>query len=502
MIAIELTAAIDAAGTTQTFYVADDRLVTGAADTPAHTAFEPRLSDAGRLGRHAYSDGRTGGHTRLETGEIVIANADGALDGWLTWSFDGRAVTIRSGAAGDAYPSAWTTVLTGTAEGIEADETRIIMRLRDKSYRLDVPASASVYAGTNSLPSGLEGTAGDIKGQRKPVLYGQVYNIAPPSVNTSRLIYEVGVCNSVDSVYDRGAALTAGAAYTSQSDMETNAPAAGYYRAWPAGGYFRLGSTPAGQITADATAGATAADRSTAQVLEALALSAGIASGEISGADVSALDTANSAVIGLWLRDETVLAAMDLAAASIGAWFGFDAAGTLRMGRLEAPAGTPAATLYDYDILRLERRPPRDAEIPIWRLTLRHSRNHVAQQTDLAGAVAADRRARIAQEHLSETASDSAVKTQWLLAGEAEIEGRLTAAADAAAEAGRQLALLKVRRDVVDATVPLAAAEGLDMMDVVRVVYPRYGLASGKDFRIIGQRVELSKPAAVLTLWG
>jgi hypothetical protein len=502
MIAIELTAAIDASGTLATLYVADDRLVTGSADTPGHVAFEPRLMDAGSLGRHVYSDGRTGGQTKLETGEIVIANQDGALDAWLNYSFDGRAVAIRSGSAGTAYPSAWTTLLTGTADGIEASEDKIIIRLRDKSYRLDVPVSNATYAGTNSLPAGLEGTANDIKGQKKPIMLGKVYNIAPPQVNTSRLIYEVGVCNAVDAAYDRGLALTKGADYTSQSDMETNAPLAGNFRAWPAGGYFRLGSLATGMITADCTAGANAAARTTAQTLKALALAAGLTAGEISSADVTALDSANSAVIGLWLRDEDTLAALDLAAASIGAWYGFDGAGTLRMGRLEAPSGSPAATLNDYDVLAIERRPPRDASIPVWKLSLKHSRNHVAQPSDLAGAVTAARRELLAQDYLTETASDAAIKTQWLLASEAEVTGSLTAASDAATEASRQLALIKVRRDVFDVTVPLDAAVSLKLMDVVRVVYPRFGLTSGKDFRVIGIRIELAQQRIVLSLWG
>jgi len=502
MIAVELTAATDAAGTTSTFYVANDRLVTESADTPAKTAFLPRLVDPGYIGRHAYSDGRTGGATKLETGEIIIANQDGALDAWLAYSFDGRAVTIRSGTAGDAYPSAWTTVMTGTADGIKADEARIIINLRDKSWLFDKPASGTVYAGSNSLPAGLEGTAADIKGQKKPKIYGKVYNIAPPFVNTSRLIYESGVCNSVDAVYDQGLALTAGATYTDQSDMETNAPAAGAYRVWVAGGYFRLGSTPAGEITADATAGANAAARTTAQILKQLALDAGLFSGDISSADVTALDSANSAVIGLWLRDESTLEAMDQAAASIGAWYGFDTVGTLRLGRLAAPSGTPVATLYDYAIQSIERRPPKDAGTPIWRVTLAHSRNYLRQPSDLAGAVSAARRALLAQETLTETSADATIKTQWLLAGELNVAGQLAAAADAATEAARQLTLHKARRDIFDVAVPISAAAGVDMMDVVRVVYPRFALDAGKDFRVIGIRLELASARVILSLWG
>ena len=174
MITIEITAAIDAAGTTQTFYVADDRFITTGSDTPPHTAFEPCLIDPGSLGRSAYSDGTTGGRTKLETGEIVLANLDGSLDGWLDYGFSGRTVTLRSGLDSAAYPAGWTTVLTGTIESIEAANDKLVLRLRDKQYRLDVPVCPNTYAGTNSLPSGLEGTASDLKGQRKPKVFGVV----------------------------------------------------------------------------------------------------------------------------------------------------------------------------------------------------------------------------------------------------------------------------------------------------------------------------------------
>jgi len=503
VILIELTAAIDAAGTLQTFYVAAGRYVTAPGDTPAHTAFLDRLLDPGSLGRHAYADGRTGGATRLETGEIVIANADGALDGWINYSFDGRAVVIRSGEAG-AYPASFTTLLTGTAEGIEATFDKIVVRLRDKSWVFDKPVCGSTYAGNNSLPNGLEGAQQDVKGRRKPKTYGKVYNVSPPCVNTSRLIYEVGVCNAVDAGYDRGATLTKGADYTSQSDMETNVPAAGNFRAWPAGGYVRLGSQPAGQVTFDVTQGATAGNRTVAQILKQLALDAGIASGAINSADVTALDTANSAVVGIWVDDETsFLAAMDQVAASVGAWYGFDAGGTLRMGQLTAPSGTPALTLYDYDIGEaIERVPPKDIGIPAWRMTLGYARNFTVQASDLAGSVSAVRAAWLAEDFRREKAEDAAVKTQWLLAPEPESMGLLTAQADASTEVTRQLNLYKVRRDVYDVPLSIERAAGLDLMAVVRLVYARFNMGAGRDFRLIGLRFELAEARAVLSLWG
>jgi hypothetical protein len=505
MIAIELTAAIDNAGTTQTFYLSTDSFATSPSDTPANTAFLPVLIDPGSIGIHVYSDGRTGGATRLETGEIVIANADGQFDDWLNYSFDGRAVTIRSGTSG-SYPSAFPAVLVGTVESIEADWKRIVIRLRDKQYLFEKSALSTRYAGSNSLPNGLEGTASDIKGKVKPKAYGKVLNVAPPMVNSSRLIYEVGVCNSVDAIYDQGLALTAGSAYSNQADMETNAPSAGQYRVWAAGGYVRLGSTPAGLITMDVTQGASSANRTVAQILKQLALDAGLSSGEISSGDVTALDSASNAVVGIWLNDETTSqSAMDQVAASIGAWYGFDATGTLRIGQLTAPSGSAVVTLYDYDIGEaIERRPPKDNNIPVWRVTLNHSRIWTVQPSDLAGAVSAATRAYLAEEWRSVKDEDATVKTQWLLATEINADGLLTSSSDAATETTRRLTLYKARRDVFDVpvSIDILTANSLKLMDVVGLEIARFGMGSGKSFHLIGITLDLTRGQAILTLWG
>jgi len=506
MILVELTAAIDAAGTLQTFYVSTDRFVTAPTDTPANTAFEPSLTDPGSIGISAFGDGRTGGGTKLEVGEIVLANANGQYDAWINYGFDGRAVTIRTGTTG-AYPGAFSTILTGTVEAVEATRKQVVIRLRDKQFIFAVPVLTTKYAGTNSLPNGLEGTATDIKGQAKPRTLGKVFNIQPAFINTSKLTFQVsdGAVSDIVAVYDRGASITKGADYANSTLLQAAAPGAGTYITCFAEGLFRLGTSPAGEITVDVTQGANAAARTVAQILKQLALDAGVASGSISAADVTALDTANSAVVGLYVSgDTTFQQAMDQIAASVGAFYGFDGAGVLRMGRLAAPSGTAVTTLEDFHILNIERRVLRDVSIPIWSATVNHTRLGVAQPNDLAGAVTAATRAYLASEYRAEVATDAAIKTQFLLAPDMTVDTLLTSASDAATEAARLLALFKVRRDALDVTVrsDVVASNALKLMDVITVKSARFGLSAGKDFRVLGIRTELSKSRAVLTVWG
>lgn len=505
MILIELTAAVDVAGTLKTFYQADASFVTSPGDTPANIAFGTRVIDPGSIGLHAFSDGRTGGATKLETGEITLANVDGALDHWLNYSFEGRPVIIRAGSGG-AYPASFSTLLAGTVDGIDVTPTQLVIRLRDKQYLFDKPVRTALYGGTNVLPDGVDGREGDLKGKARPVAFGKVLNVSPPQVNTSRLVFEVGPCNSVDAVYSNGAALTAGAVYTSLANMMASSPAAGQFRAWPAGGYFRIGSFNAEQITADVTEGAAPADRTVAQILKRLAATAGVLSGDVSAGDVVALDALNPAVVGIWIDDDssTFTSAMDEIAGSIGAWYGFDQPGVLRMGRLSEPAGAPVLTIRDYDTLAVpERRPPRDAAGPAWSATVNHTKCWTVQTSGLAGSAAA-RAGFVGVESRSSNAVDASVKTQWLMSGKVEIDTLLTTAADGDAEAARLLVMHKVRRDLFDVpiSVDLLTKHPVRIADVVAVQMDRYGMSAGRLFRVIGFALNLAGNTATLYLWG
>ena len=507
MILIELTAAIDAAGTLRTFYQADASFVTSPADTPANIAFGTRVIDPGSIGLHAFSDGRTGGATKLETGEITLANVDGKLDHWLNYSFEGRPVIIRSGSGG-AYPASFNTLLAGTVDGIDVTPTQLVIRLRDKQYLFDMPARTALYGGTNVLPNGVDGVASDLKGKARPAPFGKVFNVSPPQVNTSQLVFEPGPCGSVDAVYSNGAPLqvTAGPNYTSLADMMANSPASGYYRAWPAGGYFRLGSYNAEQITADVTEGATSADRTVAQILKRLAVAAGVPVGDVSAADVAALDALNPAVVGIWIDDDnsTFASAMDEIASSIGAWYGFDQAGVLRMGRLSEPAGAPVLTIRDRDMLATpERRPPRDAAGPAWSATVNHTKCWTVQASGLAGSAAA-RAGFVGIERRSSNAADASVKTQWLMSGKVEADTLLTATADGDAEAARLLAMHKVRRDLFDVSisVDMLTKRPVRIADTVSVQTDRYGMTAGRLFLVIGFALNLAGNTATLYLWG
>lgn len=474
-------------------------------ETPANAWYEPRLIQPGLYRLDAWLPGWT--DSRSGYGEITLNNADSALDYLADYAVDGRQLRLLAGIDGAAY-SSFVVLLRGTALGFAWEKNRVSIRLRDRQAELDKALQSTRYAGTNSLPNGLEGTASDIKGQVKPWLFGQVFNISPPLVNTSRLIWQIhdGTLNSVDAVYDAGVALTAGAAYTSQSDMETNAPAAGQYRAWLAGGYIRLGSSPAGQITVDATQGASAAARYPGQAVNAIALKAGLTSGEISSGDVSALDSAAPYALGVWIGDETTAAsALDAVALSCGAWWTFDSTGALRFGQLTAPTGAAVLSLTSAEVIEIERIATGDAAgLPPKKILIGHARNYTPQADGLAGSVTAARRAWLKEAFRYATAESSAIAARFLLAPDVTLNTPIVNAADAQTEADRLNTLRATRRDTVRATVrlPLAQAAAVTLGQRVDVKTAKLGYAAGRAFRVIGLVRDLRIGKLELLLWG
>lgn len=486
--------------------------------------FDGRLLASPSVRRNAWGAGTTQGLVETGYGLVRLSNPDGGLDGLIDYGFDGRELRILIGAETDAY-SSFVTVLTGTMEQPTFTDTEVSIRIRDRLFELDKPVQATRYAGTNSGATGQEGLADDLKGRVKPRTYGRVLNITPPLVNSTQLIYQVndGAVQDVPAVYEGGLAIgTRGADYTSLSDMTTNAPAAGAYRVWPAGGMFRLGSSPTLPITADVDEGAAASNRTAAQILKRIVEGpGGIASGDVSAADVSALDTANSAPLGIHIAaDTSVREVLSAIATSVGAWCGFDRLGDFRMQRLTAPSGTPVATFRVLgrgavatattgDIVSLQRIPTDDdgRGVPAYRVNLRHRRNWTRQDSgQLATSVAQARRAFLAEEWRTAVSTDTAVQTKHLRSPELTFDSLIVAESDALTEAARRQVLYGVRRDRLRLRTILtpALAAVIDLGAVVSVEWPRYGYTSGRSMTVLGidTGVEPGADAVDLELWG
>lgn len=488
---IELDAYDPATQTVATHYYSDHGFVTEPADTPADQYFEPRGMEALSFERHLFDEGRIGGRSRPGAGTIQLANADGGLDFLEDLAVDGRRVRVLLG--GDAFAYAdFGVVFVGSAEQLVYDDEQLTVRLRDHQEALDKPVQAMLYAGTGGLEGGE-----DIEGLPKPLSLGWPKNVTPVWVDRPNLKLQVSsrAIEDVPQVYDRG-----------DGSMVKVAPppAPGQYSIDTTNGVITLGGSPAGLITADVKGdkgGGTWA-RSAADLVRMVATDFGGLSdpGDLDTASFDALDAANAAPVSLYLeREVTILEVLDLLVDAVGAWWGFDRAGKLRVGRLELPSGNPKKTFTEVEIIVIERLPTR---LPAWRRKLGYDRVWTVQgEDDLAGSVSDARRDRLGQSLRHAPWEDPAVKTRHLFAEETTAESALDDKADAEAEVIRRGALYGTARDTFEVTVktqPFA----LDLDDEVRLLYPRHGLNGGKDFRIIGLKEDSRVNQVAMTLWG
>jgi len=498
----------------RTLRFATQGYATGPADTPANTYYEARIQQPANVQRTCFSGATTFGQSQIGFGEMVLVNNDGGLDYLLDYSFAGRAITIKLGTVlpnSGGVPT-WVTVLKGTMEQAAFSWQKVTIRVRDRQQDLAKPLQGNRYGGTNSLPNGLDGVIDDLKGRPKPLVFGQVLNATMVCVNTTRQIYHAhdGLLQSVDAVYDRGAALTAGATYASQATMESTAPSAGQYRVWldATGSYIRLGSAPAGVVTADLTQGAAGSNRTVGQLWNAVLTKAGVAGGDIQASDVTALDAAVSYQCGIYcdpVSDITALECLDTLCNSVGAWFGSDASGKFRLGQIVLPTGTSVGTLTATDVLSIDRIASRDpgVGIPAWKVKLAYQRIWTVQN-DLTAAATLVRKGVVQNEYRRVEASDSAVLTANTMSPEIEFNTVLVSATDAAAEATRRLTIYKTRRDMLQVRVRVdaALASVLDLGAIVTLQLNRYGLSAGKKFLVVGLRTDLRGYLFDLTLWG
>lgn len=245
------------------------------------------------------------------------------------------------------------------------------------------------------------------------------------------------------------------------------------------------------------TCDAQSAQTSAADLLVAIARDAGVPDADIVMTDAAALDALNGAVTGTWAdADATPQTLMDTIAGSIGAWYGFDRLSRLRMGRLDAPAGTFVVTWGQETQMALTVRA---AGVPAWSVAVNYARNYTTQ-TDVAAA-AARTVAWLAQEYRTSTGENPAIKVPWPHADELSFDTGLANELDAVAESQRRLALYGVRRLTLDVDVPVTELGEVDTGDVVALDTPRFGLR-GRLFRVIGINTGFTHGRAALVLWG
>lgn len=449
---------VRSSGTEVTRYLSSRDYVTGAADTPANTAYLPVLSGAvtitERLG--------LSGSASMSFGDVEIINT-GDLDGWLSDVWAGRSIKVYVGDV--TWPRAnFRQVWDGTVDDLGSrDRNTLNLKLRDKLQRLNSPVSDVKLGGST-----------DNKDRLKPICLGECHNVEPLLINPGTLTYQLhnGAIERVIEVRDNGVPVAPTATLTTGTFTLSSQPfgvvTASVQGLKPAGTYR---NTIGALVQHVVTNYGRAADRFT--------------TGDIDSANFTAFETANPQPVGAYLADKTnVLQVCSDLAASVGAQLVMSRTGQLRLLRVELPApGTPTAIGPDdmeLRSLRIVSRPPVQAAVK-----LGYARNWTVQ-TGLQTGIPEAHKSLYAQEWLTVTATDSTVAGIYKL--DVEVDQQDTALlveSDASAEATRRLNLWKVPRTVFGFRgLPQLMLQTLG--SAVTLQHSRFGLASGVSGQVVG----------------
>ena len=422
-------------------------------------------------------------------GEISVINVDNSLDYLEDYAVDGRKCNI--GIYGQ------TPYFYGTVERMVWSRELITFRLKSLTEAFSQTHPENKYLGNNVLPLGVEGLVDDIKGNIKPKSYGTCKQISPVLVNTSKLIYQVSenTDTSIVAVYEAGSPITptVGAEYSSISDMETNAPAAGYWRSYK--GYFRFGGSTLRTITVDTTSTIKLAG----DVMEQIVVEKGYTMDSVSKSLMNAVGE-----IGIHKPDSSSTSSLlDRIAKSCGAcWYFIE---EVLYATPIALATTYAWKLYPYNISKFERIAVGGGSngLPITKFTLECD-EVITTQTDLAGAVSTTDKARLAEKFRKATSDFPAVLTRHPLAEKIEIvEGCLRTITSAQVVTNRLGNIFKNKLSIINVTANFTTLPNiLRLFDGIMVYYDGMGFEGGKIMTITSYSIDVKKKQVELNLIG
>lgn len=467
-----------------TLYASNLAYISHAGDSPEHTPYDDVITSIPSFTTKLSLPDASKGDMKIKTetswGDLQTYNT-GEYDHWRNYAFAGRTVRLYRGDP--AWPkSDFRQILSGICVGMETTQDGFVFKLRGKEDTLNVEIQAN------------ELTAGDDSGHKKPLCFGQVFNIEPVSVDTATHTYQIhdGAIQEITDVRDNGITVL----FT--PDLVN--------------GKFSLSAMPAGKITVDckgAKFSGTYYNKASDLVKNIAITYAGWNAGEIDAASFSANLTDCPQTVGVYVRDGgNVLDVFDDLLSSVGSYWYLKRNGYLAIRRFTEPAVSATVEIAQDDVLFRTFKVLSDSE-PVWRVTYGYQRNYATQDADsIAGAVfggldliTAQQRNVYAQEYKAVSNSDAAVKTTYPLAADpAMLESCLYLQADASAEAQRVRQAWDSVRSSYSAECVLTPGV-LELGDTIRFTHPRYGFSGGLLCVVVGIEENPTKNRIVVDFW-
>lgn len=444
--------------------------------------YPPAIKTALNFSSELFDSKTLTGRSSNGAGNIELLNGDGELDDILSVAWDNAPISIKVGA--DYFdPGDFVEVFRGVVESATWDTSRITLRVRDRQALFDEALQSNRYGGTGGLDGGA-----DLAGKPIPLLYGTKPNIKPVLVDASNLIYQIhdGSVEAIDAVYFAGLLAAAGTDYT--VDL--------------ANGRFTLLTAPNGIVTCDARGDNTGGyiDATTDIVYRLVTTHAGFTLTDFDLGSFELTKALNSAAIGYYIGEEetTLNTVLDDLMTGMGGFWGFDRYDRLNVGLVRVP-GSPDIT-YTQDHIKSIRRI--STPLPVWRTTTAYQRLGVTMTaSEVAGAVSEARKAYLEQPVRLTELEDAPIKALHPLARILDVRSFYDLQADSANETSRLQMLHGTERDFYEIEMRnMTFRERLGMR--VAVVYPRFGLDSGRNFIITGFNENHERDTLTLTVWG
>lgn len=490
--------------------------------------YEGRIIGKGGLQvlRTIFSGGNFGmGDIRY--GLLDVVNNDAALDEWLTYGW-GRTATLKLGDS-DANYSTFETVLTATIDGMTPANNVFSLQWTARYLPLlSNPVVNQYFLGNNadSPSTGLEGGE-ELRGVAKPRAKGKLRNITPVMINTAERLFAWNydkngaalATHAVDAVYYRGVSYSLGSDYANSTLLRASSPSTGQYNTCLAESMILVGGSQTlnGDVTVDVTIEATASNRYAGSLLQYFMLDAGIDSGDVSSADVTALNAEAPYEMGIYIQTETYLDACNAIADSVGAWYMPDRLGVFRMAQINAPVGTEdikfvrfdldtVADTTTFELLSLKPVASTDFIVPAKEVQVGYQKNwKVLTGGDIAASVSEAERQFFTNEYrYTDLVTDAGNAAKYLNAKSLTFNTLLYNKADADDMAQFFADIFAVQRREYDIEVAYSgdAITQVDLGKIAKITYPKLGLSAGKLFAIHAVELNAKTNTASIKVWG
>lgn len=488
---------------TYRLYTSTHQFTTEPTETPPNQPFAYGLTQPLRYSSTASGNGVVSGFASGD-GEMVVDNIKGTYD-FLGegYALDGRDQEVRLGGRGIPWAS-WFTVFKGTASNFHVSERSLHVYLSDYGYKLDEFLLQNTYAGTG----GVEGND-DLKGKRKPRLFGYCDNITPIQLSSATKLYQVndGPVQAITDVYANGVPLTdPGTDHATPELLLAATITSGHFHTCKAYGLFRINYALDGTLitcdvqgdNADGFAG------TVPEIVRRMALT------KLRAEDIHEpgfADYANGGdyEAGYYVETDSQMSIRDAISdlLGVGSYAFFTRAGKLSIVRLQWPEGPPVIRLDPTKYRTLSRDALTGPVVPAphqWRVGWGPNFT-VQRDVTVAGSVSDARKAWLTESVRFAIAEDDTIKVSHPFSKPQDAGGFLRNEVDAETEAARLLALHRRSAALYRIGLRLEGCR-IDHGDIVFLQSDRYGLTDGKYLQVIARSIDAGNMTSEIVGFG